>query len=152
MAGMLPFQFSYLSLSYWRFALLSDPCLCDRIQDYLLEESVCLLLKANWFRAPDDSSTRGSYDEHEEYYLYEEDDDGMDDFLSQSGFLQPSIGNPEVGKQWLCKGPGVVEARLLSNEGFQQDLGSSYRTNKGNKVEIGNGRRAKRAMEARSCG
>ncbi|KAK9125039.1 hypothetical protein Scep_013885 [Stephania cephalantha] len=103
--------------------LLSDPCLCDRIQDYLLEESVCLLLKANWFEPLTTIVAREEVtDEHEEYYLYEEDDDGMDDFyLGGSSSLR--IGNPRWGSNGYVR-TGRREARLLSNEGFQQDLGS----------------------------
>ncbi|KAK9125051.1 hypothetical protein Scep_013897 [Stephania cephalantha] len=49
---------------------------------YALEESVCLLLRANWFEPPPIVAREEVTDEHEEYYYpYEEDDDdGMDDF------------------------------------------------------------------------
>ncbi|KAK9128975.1 hypothetical protein Syun_017772 [Stephania yunnanensis] len=74
-------------------------------------------------------------DEYEEYYLFEEeDDDGMDDFyLSGSSNLR--IGN----RRWRSNGYVRTrrrEARLISNEGFQQDLdhvGSSRHANKGKK-------------------
>ncbi|KAK9120938.1 hypothetical protein Syun_018555 [Stephania yunnanensis] len=111
----------------------------------MLEESVCLLLRANWFEPLPIVAQVEVTDEHEEYYLFEEDDDGMDDFyLSGSSSLR--IGNRRWGSNGYVT-TGRREARLVSNEGFQQDLGSSCRTNKGNKVEIGNGRRAKRAMK-----
>ncbi|KAK9125046.1 hypothetical protein Scep_013892 [Stephania cephalantha] len=60
----------------------------------MLEESVCLLLRANWFEPLPIVAREEVTDEHEEYYYpYEEDDDdGMDDFyLSGSSNLR--IGN-----------------------------------------------------------
>ncbi|KAK9128971.1 hypothetical protein Syun_017768 [Stephania yunnanensis] len=72
----------------------------------------------------------------------------MDDFyLSGSSNLR--IGNRKWGSNGYVR-TGRREARLVSNEGFQQDLdhaGSSRHANKGKKIQIGNGRRAKRAMK-----
>ncbi|KAK9128974.1 hypothetical protein Syun_017771 [Stephania yunnanensis] len=105
--------------------------------------------RANWFEPLPIVAQEEVTDEYEEYYLFEEeDDDGMDDFyLSGSSNLR--IGN----RRWRSNGYVRTrrrEAKLISNEGFQQDLdhvGSSRHANKGKKIETGNGRRAKRAMK-----
>ncbi|KAK9154664.1 hypothetical protein Sjap_002144 [Stephania japonica] len=123
-------------------------CCGKTIHDYMLEESVCLLLRANWFESLRVVAREEVTDEHEEYYPCEEDeDDCMDDFYF-SGASSLCIGNRRWGSNGYVR-TGRREARPVSREGYQDPdrAGSSCSTpNKKKVVKVGNGRRAKRAM------
>ncbi|KAK9154661.1 hypothetical protein Sjap_002141 [Stephania japonica] len=129
--------------------LILHRALDGRIHDYMLEESVCLLLRANWFEPLRIVVREEVTDEREDYYPYEEDeDDCMDDFYF-SGASSLRIGNRRWGSNGYVR-TGRREARPVSREGFQDPdhTGSSRSTpNKKKEVKVGNGRRAKRAMK-----
>ncbi|GAB4835279.1 hypothetical protein Ancab_000188 [Ancistrocladus abbreviatus] len=74
------------------------------IHDYMFEESVCLLLRAAWFKPLVVEHQLDMYDELEEFYAYEYEDeeDDMDEaYFSNSTSLR--IGNRRwgVGGQWV---------------------------------------------------
>ncbi|KAK9128966.1 hypothetical protein Syun_017763 [Stephania yunnanensis] len=92
-------------------SLILHRALDGGIQDYMQEESVCLLLRANWFEPLLIVAREEVTDEHEEYYPYEEDDDddGMDDFYV-CGSSSLRIGNRRWGSNGYVS-TGRREAR-----------------------------------------
>ncbi|GAU12571.1 hypothetical protein TSUD_182860 [Trifolium subterraneum] len=81
------------------------------IQDYMVEESVCLLLRAKWFEPLPVVEERAIeediyFEEIEDYYYqYEEADDDLDDEVYYGGgSASVRIGNRRWERQRLCKG------------------------------------------------
>lgn len=79
-------------------------CLCVSLNDYLFEESVCLLLRASWFKGmPELSHVEESEDYHEE-------DDCFDDYYLKSNVR---IGNRRWGDNGYVRA-GRREARPVA--------------------------------------
>ncbi|KAK7333667.1 hypothetical protein VNO80_30444 [Phaseolus coccineus] len=117
------------------------------IQDYMFEESVCLLLRASWFKplsVEEHVVHEEAYEELEEHYLYEDDDIEEAYYGGLSSFR---IGNRRWGDNGYVRG-GRQEARPVHRTNFQDSGASSSREPK--KKETGKsstGRRAKRAQK-----
>ncbi|KAF5727599.1 RING/U-box superfamily protein isoform 1 [Tripterygium wilfordii] len=136
------------------------------IHDYMFEESVCLLLRATWFKPMVVEEQEDIYDGLEDYYPYEEegDDGDLDEvYFSSSSSLR--IGNRRWGDNGYVRG-GRQEARPVYRANMQEleagssrqhkkkgpiqesDAGSSREPKKKGPIEdMKTGRRAKRALK-----
>ncbi|KAK3205320.1 hypothetical protein Dsin_019366 [Dipteronia sinensis] len=116
------------------------------IKDYMFEESVCLLLRAPWFKPLIVKDHEVVYDDQEDYYPYEEEDDDLDEVYFHSS-LSLRIGNRRWGDNGYVRA-GRQEARPVPRPN-SQDMGASSSREPKNK-EVANsttGRRAKRALK-----
>nr|TKS07839.1 hypothetical protein D5086_0000108790 [Populus alba] len=118
------------------------------IQDYMFEESVCLLLRASWFMTLTVEDHEDVYEDPEDYYPYEfedEDDDLDEVHLSSSSNLR--IGNRRWGDNGYVRA-GHQEARPVHQADFKDSGAGTSREPK--KKEAGKdrtGRRAKRTLK-----
>eukprot|EP01018_Ginkgo_biloba_P029708 Gb_22764 [translate_table: standard] len=113
------------------------------VHDYLFEESVCLLLRASWFK-PVPLETHEAVEEQDDYQ-YEDD---MDEAYYYTSNVR--LGNRRWGDSGYVRA-GRKEARPVGvcATGSQNETGgSSSRSNKGKEIskEVA-GRRAKRALK-----
>ncbi|KAK7304911.1 hypothetical protein VNO77_42805 [Canavalia gladiata] len=120
------------------------------IQDYMFEESVCLLLRAAWFKpltVEGHVDHEYAYDDIEDYYQYEDDDDDDIDDVYYGGSSNFRIGNRRWGDNGYVRA-GRQEARPVHRPNIQ-DLGasSSREPKKKEAVKSATGRRAKRAQK-----
>ncbi|KAG7609764.1 Zinc finger RING-type [Arabidopsis suecica] len=125
------------------------------IEDFLFEESVCLLLRASWF-VPLDVVEQASYRHgyHDDFDIpcdYEDEDDDLDEFYLHGSSLR--IGNRRWGGNGFVRS-GRQEARPVqrysgSGSSSSSSSGSSSSEPKDKQVKTTNttGRRAKRAMK-----
>ncbi|BFG30175.1 hypothetical protein CerSpe_164480 [Prunus speciosa] len=118
------------------------------IQDYMFEESVCLLLRAKWFEPLIVEEREDVYDDPDDYYYpYEdEEDDDLDEaYFSSSSSIR--IGNRRWGDNGYVRG-GRQEARPVQRSNIE-DLGasSSREPRKKEAAMDKTGRRAKRALK-----
>ncbi|KAH0931766.1 hypothetical protein HID58_008883, partial [Brassica napus] len=126
------------------------------IEDFLFEESVCLLLRASWFIPLDVMVEQASYSygyHHDDFDIpcdYDEDDD-LDEFYMHGSGLR--IGNRRWGDNGFVRS-GRQEARPVkkhsgSGSSSSSSSGSSSCEPKDKQVKTTNttGRRAKRAMK-----
>ncbi|XP_047148155.1 uncharacterized protein LOC124820492 [Vigna umbellata] len=122
----------------------------------MFEESVCLLLRASWFKplsVDEHVVHEDAYEELGDYYQYEYEDEDVDDDMDEAYYGGSSsfrIGNRRWGDNGYVRA-GRQEARPVNRANFQ-DSGatgaSSSREPK--KKEVGKsstGRRAKRAQK-----
>lgn len=129
--------------------------LCS-IEDFLFEESVCLLLRASWFIPLDVMVEQASYSygyHHDDFDIpcdYDEDDDLDELYMHGSGLR---IGNRRWGDNGFVRS-GRQEARPVkkhsgSGSSSSSSSGSSSCEPKDKQVKTTNttGRRAKRAMK-----
>ncbi|KAJ1394802.1 Zinc finger, RING-type [Sesbania bispinosa] len=121
------------------------------IQDYMFEESVCLLLRAQWFKpitiVEDHVVHEDTYDEIEDYYQYEEEDDDLDDEVYYGGSSSFRIGNRRWGDNGYVRA-GRQEARPVQRSNFHDSGASSSREPKKKEAaKSTTGRRAKRALK-----
>lgn len=126
------------------------------IQDYMVEESVCLLLRAKWFQPLPVVEERVIdediyFEEIEEDYYnqYEEADDDLDDEVYYGGSTSVRIGNRRWGDNGYVRA-GRQEARPVHRPSFQDSGASSSREPKKKEQEESKrmtGRRAKRALK-----
>ncbi|KAJ9146579.1 hypothetical protein P3X46_028823 [Hevea brasiliensis] len=119
------------------------------IQDYMFEESVCLLLRAAWFKPLIvEDHHEDVYDDLEDYYPYEyeDDEDDLDEvYLSHSPNLR--IGNRRWGDNGYVRA-GRQEARPVYRPNSQDSGASSSRDpNKKEAPKDRTGRRAKRTLK-----
>ncbi|RXH83883.1 hypothetical protein DVH24_013128 [Malus domestica] len=119
------------------------------IQDYMFEESVCLLLRAKWFEPLVVEEREEVYEGHEDYYYYpyedEEDDDLDDAYFSSSSVIR--IGNRRWGDNGYVRG-GRQEARPVHRSSTQDSGASSSREPRKKEAAVDKtGRRAKRALK-----
>ncbi|KAB1213059.1 hypothetical protein CJ030_MR5G018708 [Morella rubra] len=116
------------------------------LNDYMFEESVCLLLRAPWFKPLIVDEREEVYDFPEEYYPYEyedEEDDLDEVYFSSSSTIR--IGNRRWGDNGFVRA-GRQEARPVSRSKFQDSgAGSSREPSRGTAKSTG--RRAKRALK-----
>ncbi|CAK8565348.1 unnamed protein product [Lathyrus sativus] len=125
------------------------------IQDYMFDESVCLLLRAKWFKpliveecAVVDEDI---YQEIEDYYnQYEEADVDLDDDEAYYGAsANVRLGNRRWGDNGFVRA-GRQEARPVNRPSFNDSGASSSREPKKKEQEcpkVMTGRRAKRALK-----
>ncbi|XP_068494756.1 uncharacterized protein [Phaseolus vulgaris] len=117
------------------------------IQDYMFEESVCLLLRASWFKplsVEEHVVHEDAYEELEEYYPYE--DEEMEEAY-YGGSSSVRIGNRRWGDNGYVRG-GRQEARPVHRSNFQDSGASSSREPKKKDAGKGStGRRAKRTQK-----
>ncbi|XP_050283817.1 uncharacterized protein LOC126723882 [Quercus robur] len=118
------------------------------INDYMFEESVCLLLRATWFKPLIVEDREDSFDDPEEYYPYEDEDeeDDLDEvYFSSSSSIR--IGNRRWGDNGFVRG-GRQEARPVHRSNYQDPGASSSREPRRKEpVKAPTGRRAKRALK-----
>ncbi|KAL1347926.1 hypothetical protein HN51_023931 [Arachis hypogaea] len=129
------------------------------IQDYMFEESVCLLLRAAWFqplKVENHVEHEDAYDPIEDFYQYQydyeyddEDDDDLDEvYYGSSSSLR--IGNRRWGDNGYVRS-GRLEARPVPRSNFQDPGGASSSSRQPKKKEaaekVATGRRAKRALK-----
>lgn len=120
----------------------------------MFEESVCLLLRAQWFKpltVEEHVVHEDIYDEIEDYYYqYEEPDDDLDDEVYYGGSSSVRIGNRRWGDNGFVRA-GRQEARpVIHRSNFPDPGASSSREPKKKEKEsakIMTGRRAKRALK-----
>ncbi|XAR60311.1 hypothetical protein NMG60_11033629 [Bertholletia excelsa] len=118
------------------------------IHDYMYEESVCLLLRASWFKPLIVEEREEMEEDMDDYYPYEDDDeeDYDEDYFNRSSTLR--IGNRRWGDNGYVRA-GRQEARPVYRPNAQRsEAGPSRehkkRENAGKDVV---GRRAKRALK-----
>lgn len=119
----------------------------------MFEESVCLLLRASWFKplsVEEQVEHEDAYEDLEDYYhyqyQYEDEDDEMDEAY-YGGSSSFRIGNRRWGDNGYVRA-GRQEARPVHRPNFQDSGASSSREPK--RKEVGKsitGRRAKRAQK-----
>ncbi|XP_024464875.1 uncharacterized protein LOC18102059 isoform X2 [Populus trichocarpa] len=122
------------------------------IQDYMFEESVCLLLRAAWFMPLTVEDHEDFYEDPDDYYPYEyeyeyedEDDDLDGVYLSSSSNLR--IGNRRWGDNGYVRA-GRQEARPVHRSNFDDSgAGSSREPKKKEAAKDRTGRRAKRTLK-----
>lgn len=128
------------------------------IQDYMFEESVCLLLRAAWFMPLTVEDHENFYEDPDDYYPYEyeyeyevDDDDDLDGvYLSSSSNLR--IGNRRWGDNGYVRA-GRQEARPVHRSNFEDSgagssqAGSSREPKKKEAAKDRTGRRAKRTLK-----
>ncbi|GAB2287067.1 hypothetical protein Dimus_021452 [Dionaea muscipula] len=135
-------------------ALIVHRSLDGSIHDYMFEESVCLLLRATWFKPLDVEPRDDLFDESEElefyqyqYYEYEDDDDDVDEvYFSSSSSLH--IGNRRWGNGGYIRS-GRQQARPTNRSNLQDPgaAGSSCEPKMKEANSVPAGRRAKRALK-----
>eukprot|EP00252_Welwitschia_mirabilis_P021948 TRINITY_DN5788_c0_g2_i2.p1 TRINITY_DN5788_c0_g2~~TRINITY_DN5788_c0_g2_i2.p1 ORF type:complete len:253 (+),score=47.87 TRINITY_DN5788_c0_g2_i2:577-1335(+) len=117
------------------------------LHDYMCEESVCLLLRASWYK-PVPLELSEALEEHDEYH-YDYDDEAVEEYYYTSNLR---IGNRRWGDNGYVRA-GRREARPIGVRQVQRSLenvsiGSSSGANKGKEVaKPSMGRRAKRALK-----
>ncbi|WCJ28963.1 RING/U-box superfamily protein [Euphorbia peplus] len=121
------------------------------IQDYMFEESVCLLLRAVWFNPLIVEHHHNDVDDDVEAYYpygyYDDDDeeDDLDEYLSHSSSLR--IGNRRWGDNGYVRS-GRQEARPIQRTNNPDSgAGSSREPKKKEPVNDRTGRRAKRTLK-----
>ncbi|KAG9140054.1 hypothetical protein Leryth_010584 [Lithospermum erythrorhizon] len=128
-------------------SLLINRSLDGSLQDYMSEESICLLLRASWFKPLIVEEREEVDDEMEEFYAYEDEDDDLHEaYFGRSSNLR--IGNRRWGDNGYVRG-GRQEARPrpVQCPNFQ-DSGAAGSSRQPKKKEVPKevvGRRAKRA-------
>ncbi|GKV26261.1 hypothetical protein SLEP1_g35599 [Rubroshorea leprosula] len=113
----------------------------------MFEETVCLLLRATWFKPLAVLDHEEAYDDLEDYYQYEvEDDEDEEVYYASSSSLR--IGNRRWGDNGFVRA-GRQEARPVSRANFQDSGAGSSREPKKKEVVAKNaiGRRAKRTLK-----
>lgn len=112
----------------------------------MFEESICLLLRASWFKPlVVVDYHEDTYDEPEEYFAYEdEDDDDFDEVYFRSSSVR--IGNRRWGDNGYVRA-GRQEARPTYRANMQDEGAGTSREAKKKTSKDVTGRRAKRALK-----
>ncbi|PIN06509.1 hypothetical protein CDL12_20942 [Handroanthus impetiginosus] len=119
------------------------------IHDYMFEESVCLLLRASWFKPlVEVEQEEVVVDEADDYYYYDNEEEDLDEvYLGRSSSLR--IGNRRWGDNGYVRA-GRQEARPVHRPHIQ-DSGGAGPSRQPKKKETPAkelvGRRAKRALK-----
>ncbi|CAI9094770.1 OLC1v1030564C3 [Oldenlandia corymbosa var. corymbosa] len=134
-----PFEFLYVHRS-----------LDGSIYDYMFEESVCLLLRASWFKPLDMEEKEGFYDDMGYFYAYEDEEEEYIDEV-YFGTISRRIGNRRWGDNGYVRS-GRQEARpVLCPNVSESSAGPSRLPRKieaaACKESASVGRRAKRALK-----
>ncbi|XP_022728935.1 uncharacterized protein LOC111284528 [Durio zibethinus] len=121
-----------------------------RINDYMFEESVCLLLRAAWFKPLNVEEREEVYDDLEDYYYYpyeDEDDEEEEDEVYYTSSHSLRIGNRRWGDNGYVRS-GRLEARPVHQSNTHDSgAGSSTEPKKKEVAKSTMGRRAKRALK-----
>ncbi|KAL6966336.1 hypothetical protein U1Q18_032118 [Sarracenia purpurea var. burkii] len=120
----------------------------DSLHDYMHEESVCLLLRASWFKPLIVEDREELEEEVDDYYPYEEDEDDLDEVYLSRSSSSLRIGNRRWGDNGYVRA-GRREARPV-HQANTQDSGAGPSHDPRKKETIGReaaGRRAKRALK-----
>ncbi|OMO56357.1 putative protein binding protein [Corchorus olitorius] len=119
-----------------------------RINDYMFEESVCLLLRASWFKPLIVEECEVVYDDLEDYYYYQyEDEEDDEDEVYYTSSPSVRIGNRRWGDNGYVRS-GRQEARPVQRSNVQDTGAGSSREPKNKEVAKSTiGRRAKRALK-----
>ncbi|XP_022756171.1 uncharacterized protein LOC111303918 [Durio zibethinus] len=121
-----------------------------RIHDYMFEESVCLLLRATWFKPLIVEDREEAYDDLEGHYYYQyEDEDDEEDEVYYTSSPNLRIGNRRWGDSGYVRS-GRQEARPVQRSNFQDSGAGSSREPKKKEKEVAKstmGRRAKRTLK-----
>lgn len=122
-----------------------------RIHDYMFEESVCLLLRATWFKPlivlEEREEVYDNLESYYDYYPYEDEDDEEDEvYYTNSPSLR--IGNRRWGDSGYVRS-GRQEARPVQRSNFQDSTGAGSSCEPKNKETAKStlGRRAKRTLK-----
>ncbi|XP_052209804.1 uncharacterized protein LOC127813088 isoform X2 [Diospyros lotus] len=118
------------------------------LHDYMYEESVCLLLRAPWFKPLNVEDREEVYDEVDDYYPFDDDEEDLHEvYLNHSSSLR--IGNRRWGDNGYVRA-GRQEARPVYRPNAQASgAGPSREPRKKEAApnEAVVGRRAKRALK-----
>lgn len=115
------------------------------IHDYMFEESVCLLLRASWFKPLVEPEQAEVCDEIEDYYYEEQEEDLDEVYLGSSSSLR--IGNRRWGDNGYVRA-GRQQARPIHRPCVQDTgAGPSRQPKKQTPSKEVVGRRAKRALK-----
>lgn len=118
------------------------------IQDYMFEESVCLLLRASWFKPLNVEEKQEVDDDMDHFYAYEDDDEELEDFhFTSSPSLR--IGNRRWGDNGYVRA-GRQEARPAHRPNSQDSGAGPSRQTKKKEAAVPKAtvaRRAKRALK-----
>ena len=122
------------------------------IEDYMFEESVCLLLRAAWFKPLIVEDHEVVYDDAEDFYPYEDEEDDLDEvYFRSSSSLR--IGNRRWGDNGYVRA-GRQQARPVYRPNSQlmeasssHEPSSSREPKKKEVAKNTTGRRAKRALK-----
>ncbi|XWS71254.1 hypothetical protein CRYUN_Cryun03dG0122800 [Craigia yunnanensis] len=118
-----------------------------RIHDYMFEESVCLLLRATWFKPLLVEDQEEVYDDLEGYYYYPHEDEDEEDEFHYTSSPSLRIGNRRWGDSGYVRS-GRQEARPVQRPNFlDSGAGSSREPKKKEVAKSTMGRRAKRALK-----
>ncbi|XVE59899.1 hypothetical protein DITRI_Ditri05aG0083900 [Diplodiscus trichospermus] len=121
-----------------------------RIHDYMFEESVCLLLRATWFKPliVEVQDREEVYDDLESYYFYQDEDvDDEDDEVYYTSSPSLRLGNRRWGDSGYVRS-GRQEARPVQRSNYQDSgAGSSREPKKKDVAKSTMGRRAKRTLK-----
>ncbi|MBA0574549.1 hypothetical protein Goshw_002916 [Gossypium schwendimanii] len=122
-----------------------------RIHDYMFEESVCLLLRATWFKPlivlEEREEVYDNLESYYDYYPFEDEDDEEDEvYYTNSPSLR--IGNRRWGDSGYVRS-GRQEARPVQRSNFQDSTGAGSSCEPKNKETAKStlGRRAKRTLK-----
>ncbi|KAL5994648.1 hypothetical protein ACLOJK_024701 [Asimina triloba] len=117
-----------------------------RVQDYMFEESVCLLLRASWFVPLTSAEKDEAYEDQEDvYFQYEDDDDLEENYFGGSSSIR--IGNRRWGDNGYIRA-GRKEAKPIVRERLQHPSAGTSRGSRHKETSIDvTGRRAKRALK-----
>ncbi|MBA0739956.1 hypothetical protein Gogos_013181 [Gossypium gossypioides] len=123
------------------------------INDYMFEESVCLLLRASWFK-PLNVEECEVYDDLEDYYHYypypcEDDDDDEEEEVYYRSSPSLRIGNRRWGDNGYVRS-GRREARPVQQSSSSSQNSDASSSSEPKKKEVSKsimGRRAKRALK-----
>lgn len=117
----------------------------------MFEESVCLLLRATWFKPlivlEEREEVYDNLESYYDYYPYEDEDDKEDEvYYTNSPSLR--IGNRRWGDSGYVRS-GRQEARPVQRSNFQDStgVGSSREPKKKETAKSTMGRRAKRSLK-----
>lgn len=137
---------SSLSLCLYGKLSLINTLSYNSISDYMFEESVCLLLRATWFKPLIVEDHVVVQDDLEDDYSYEDEEDDLDEvYFRSSSSLR--IGNRRWGDNGYVRA-GRQEARPVCRPNSQDVGASSSREPKKKEVaKVTTGRRAKRALK-----
>ncbi|XP_024022429.1 uncharacterized protein LOC21385087 [Morus notabilis] len=121
------------------------------IHDYMFEESVCLLLRASWFKPLTVEEQANAYSEIEDFDFFEEEylEDDLDEVYYRSSSSSIRIGNRRWGDNGYVRG-GRQEARPrpVYQSNFQDSgAGSSSQSAQKEAAKSKTGRRAKRTLK-----
>ncbi|KAL0370313.1 UNVERIFIED_CONTAM: hypothetical protein Sangu_0349400 [Sesamum angustifolium] len=124
---------------------LRECYLLGRVYDYMFEESVCLLLRASWFKPMVVVELEEVDEDFYDFYFEDEDEDLEEVYLGSSSGIR--IGNRRWGDNGYVRA-GRQEARPVCRQNLQDSgAGPSRQPEKKEAAAKEVGRRAKRTLK-----